>query len=98
MLNYVKQYVDLCRYSRKDKNHTEIHNWHHLFMLRICFSLCGSYLGALSTPSVKVSDCDSGFSMWTPFMWGQELVLKAEGWGLGAFGGRSIDWKDTFAD
>lgn len=50
ILNYVKQYVDLCRYSQKEKNHTEIHNWHHLFMLRICFSLCGSYLGALSTP------------------------------------------------
>lgn len=49
-------------------------------------------------PSVKVSDCDSGFSVWTSFMWGQELVLKPERWGQGAFGGRSIDSKDTFAD
>lgn len=50
ILNYVKQYVDLCGYSQKEKSHTEMHNWHHLFMLRICFSLRGSYLGALSTP------------------------------------------------
>ena len=45
--------------------------------------------------SVKVSDCDS---VWMSFMWGQELVLKPERWGQGAFGERSIDWKDTFAD
>lgn len=84
ILNYVKQYVDLCRYSRKGKNRTEIHNWHHLFMLRICFSLCGSYLGALSTPICQ--------GQW---LWFRLFSVDAfhvgtrtcsEGWGMGTGG------------
>lgn len=114
-LNYAKQPAFKVLWGK----HHSI--WNHLtavscssgFMLRFSLSPRAAYLQSLpphllptQPPSVKVNNCDSGYSRSSPTWIPRPLLLVGVEeeelffWRLGDgdTGGRSIDWKDTFAD